>query len=92
MFEVSFEETEYTIHEAGPGESHTALRVCLVQQEGGALSADMGEDGDSLMVDITVSTLDGTATGRAIQMLPKLNEYKSLRIWQCLNSQLHTCS
>ncbi|XP_064384978.1 uncharacterized protein LOC135333885 isoform X2 [Halichondria panicea] len=63
VFEVSFEETEYTIHEAGPGESHTALRVCLVQREGGALSADMGEDGDSLMVDITISTLDGTATG-----------------------------
>lgn len=63
VFELLFDESEYTVGEGGPGESHTALRVCLTQGEGGAQSADLGKGQDTLIVDLVITSQDGTATG-----------------------------
>ena len=66
MFELSLEESEYRIQEGGPGETHVALRVCLVQRQEGAQSVELEGGRDSLSVSVTLNTHDGTATGRCM--------------------------
>ena len=58
------EESEYRIQEGGPGETHVALRVCLMQSLEGAQSVELEGGRDSLSVSVTLNTLYGTATGR----------------------------
>lgn len=55
------------IREPGHGESHTALRVCLILGREGAQTAELG--GASLIAELIISTRDGSATGTLIPML-----------------------